>query len=100
MCKNCTVLNTLVSTAQRLHEMPQLHGRKFTEAVLHLALGPLQEDPARGAMPLAAREVQPPSHRSGGWARGGVRADAAPPPRVPARHRAPAYTALLRREGR
>src|ERR1043166_6560912 len=63
MCKKCTVFNTAASATQCLHEVPQLHGRKFPEPVLDLALGPLQEDPARGAVPLAAREVPPPPHR-------------------------------------
>src|SRR2546427_5548586 len=65
MCKTCRVFNTAASAAQCLHEVPQLHRRKFPETVLDLALGPLQEDPARGPVPLAAREVQPPAHRPG-----------------------------------
>src|ERR1051325_8352077 len=65
MCKNCTVFNTAASATQCLHEVPQLYRRKFPEPVMDLALGPLQEDPARGAVPLAAREVQPPAHRPG-----------------------------------
>src|SRR5437868_12205572 len=72
MCKNCTLLNTAVSAIHGLDEVPQLDGRKFPEALLDLALRPLQEDPARGAVPLAAREVQPPPHRPGPHVRVGL----------------------------
>src|SRR6059058_3460421 len=99
MCKNCTVLNTLVSTPQRLHEVPQLHGRKFTEAVLHLALGPLQEDPTRGAMPLPAREVQPPPHRPGPNLRIGLHLHEHVPPLVPALQLTHVFGAGVPREG-
>src|SRR6266566_1145108 len=82
MCKNCTVFNTAVSAAQCLHEVPQLHRRKFAEAVLDLALGPLQEDPARGPVALAAREVQPPAHRPGPHLRIGLNLHENVPPLV------------------
>src|SRR5690348_2630906 len=37
------------STVDRLNEVPQLDGRKFTEALLDLALGTFEENPARRA---------------------------------------------------
>src|ERR1051326_5896290 len=82
--KKCTVFNTAASATQCLHEVPQLHGRKFPEPVLDLALGPLQEDPARGAVPLAAREVQPPPHRPGPNLRIGLHLHEDVPPLVAA----------------
>lgn len=47
---------------QRLQEMPKLNGRKFTEAVLDLALPGLEEDPARGPLITRSDEVDPATH--------------------------------------
>src|SRR5438093_993666 len=100
MCKNCTVLNTAASAAQCLHEVPQLHRRKFPETVLDLALGPLQEDPARGPVPLAAREVQPPAHRPGPHLRIGLHLHKDVPPLIATLQLAHVLGAVVPGEGR
>src|SRR5690242_4508155 len=51
-----------VLRGESLEEVPKLDSRKFTEPLLNLALRPLQEDPARRAMALTGREVQPPAY--------------------------------------
>src|SRR5438876_2783562 len=45
--------------------MPELHGRKFTEALLYIPLRPLQEDPGGAPVALVAQEVEAAAHRSG-----------------------------------
>src|SRR6266498_6104204 len=49
------------SAVQRLHEVPQLDGRKFPEPLLDLALRQFQEDPTGRAASLPAHEVHPPA---------------------------------------
>src|SRR6266850_112119 len=45
------------SVGQGLQELPQLRRRKLGKALLHLALLPLHEDPARHAVAVHAHEV-------------------------------------------
>src|SRR5258708_8992950 len=51
------------SVGERLQELPQLSRRELAEALLHLALLPLHEDPAGDAVPVDAHEVDPSAHR-------------------------------------
>src|SRR5690349_12363803 len=63
MCITCTVFHTgKKSPVDRLNEVPQLDGRKFTEALLDLALGTFEENPARRAPSLPVHEVHAPAH--------------------------------------
>src|SRR5690242_18969167 len=61
-CKTRSVFHTEWLFRQRLHEVPELDRRKFTEAILDIALGGLQNDPARHPAAVAAHEVQAPPH--------------------------------------
>src|SRR2546425_1106552 len=99
-----------LSAVQRLHKVPQLHGRKFTEPVLNLPLGPLQKDPAGGAVPLAAHKMQPSAHRPDAASRGaghpratalrvGLHLDVDLPARVATLELAHVLGAVLAREG-
>src|SRR4029077_20022815 len=65
--QKCALLarfSTRQLTVDRLYEVPQLDGRKFTEAFLDLALGTLEENPARRAPSLPVHEVHAPAHRA------------------------------------
>src|SRR6266536_2026068 len=62
MCKTCNLLDTPSSSVQSGHEVPKLHGRKFPEALLDLALRQLEENPARRAAALPVHEVHAPAH--------------------------------------
>src|SRR6266571_5193738 len=59
-------LQHTTSALERRHEVPQLDGRKFPEALLDLPLRQLEENPPGRAPALPAHEVQPPAHRAGG----------------------------------
>src|SRR5207245_9829600 len=54
------------STLQGRHEVPQLNSRKFSEALLDLALRHLEKDPPGRTPAYPAHEVQPPPHRARG----------------------------------
>src|SRR2546422_9634513 len=82
------------------NEVPQLHSRKFPEALLDLALGPLEKDPARGAVPLTPHEVHPASHRASPHLRVGLHLDVNIPPHVPTLEFAHMLGALLPGKGR
>src|ERR1051325_7784545 len=64
-CITCTVCEARALSLERLQEMPELDGRKFTEALLNIPLRPLQEDPGGAPVALAAQEVEATAHRSG-----------------------------------
>src|SRR5438445_9341026 len=91
--------STRWSASQRRHEVPQLHSRKFPEAILDLALGPLQEDPARGAAALTAYEVHTPSHRASPDLRVWLHLDVDVPALIAALQLAHVLGALLAGEG-
>src|SRR5213082_3202705 len=98
-CKLCTLFHTPSSAVQRRDEVPQLDGRKFPEAILDLALGPLQEDPARGAAALTAYEVHTPSHRASPDLRVWLHLDVDVPALIAALQLAHVLGALLAGEG-
>src|SRR5438105_369980 len=91
--------STRWSAIQRRDEVPQLHGRKFPETILDLALGPLQEDPARGAAALAAHEVHATPHRAASHFCIGLHLDIHVPALVAALQFAHVLGALLAWEG-
>src|SRR2546425_212895 len=62
LCRNHATVRC--SALQRLEEVPQFHGRKLPETLLDIPLVPLQEHPARHAVPIAIHEVHPPAHRA------------------------------------
>src|SRR5438552_444345 len=98
-CKLCTLFHTPSSAVQRRDEVPQLDRRKFPEAILDLALGPLQEDPARGAAALTAYEVHTPSHRASPDLRVWLHLDVDVPALIAALQLAHVLGALLAGEG-
>src|SRR3972149_3198174 len=68
---NLQIPRYAASSVQRFNEAPQLHSRKFPETLLDLAFRPFEEDPARGAMPVAALEMD--STANGARAHIGIR---------------------------
>src|SRR5260370_32003092 len=65
--RNVRTLQSSPRTAlavQRRHEMPQLDGRKFPEALLNLALRGLEENPARGAAAPPPHSIPAPARRT------------------------------------
>src|SRR5438105_15422057 len=91
--------STRWSASQRRDEVPQLHSRKFPEAILDLALGPLQKNPARGAAALAAHEVDATPHRAAPNLRIGLHLDVDVPALIAALQLAHVLGALLAGEG-
>src|SRR6266702_75063 len=86
------------SAVQCSHEVPQLHGRKFPEAVLDFSLRQLEKDPAGGAAALPTHEVQTAAHRSATHLGVRLHLDENLPPLVTALQLAHVLGAILSRE--
>src|SRR5258708_25824925 len=59
-CGYCTDGVAIPSWPQTLQQAPQLDRRELVEPLEHVALGDLDEDPCRLAVPLARDEMHPP----------------------------------------